>query len=68
MTSELLRKLLVAGAAVAAISVAACGKPAEKADAAAAEATDAAATATDAAAAATDAAAASTDAAAAAAA
>ncbi|HQT55045.1 MAG TPA: hypothetical protein PKX06_16445, partial [Phenylobacterium sp.] len=68
MTSELLRKLLVAGAAVAAISVAACGKPAEKADAAAADATDAAATATDAAATATDAAAASTDAAAAAAA
>ena len=32
MTSETLRKLLVAGAAVAALSVAACGKPAENAD------------------------------------
>ena len=31
MTSELLRKLLVAGAAVAALSVAACGQPAEEA-------------------------------------
>jgi predicted outer membrane protein len=30
MTSDMLRKLLVAGAAVAALSVAACGKPAEK--------------------------------------
>ena len=75
MTSDMLRKLLVAGAAVAALSVAACGKPAEKADEAAAAATDAAATATDAAAtadtAATDASAAAataTDAAAAAAA
>jgi hypothetical protein len=29
MTSETLRKLLVAGAAVAALSVAACGQPAE---------------------------------------
>jgi hypothetical protein len=29
MTSETLRKLLVAGAAMAALSVAACGKPAE---------------------------------------
>ena len=32
MTSDMLRKLLVAGAAVAALSVAACGKPAEKAE------------------------------------
>jgi hypothetical protein len=42
MTSELLRKLLVAGAAVAALSVAACNKPATEAatnaDAATAEA------------------------------
>ena len=29
MTSELLRKVLVAGAAVAALSIAACAKPAE---------------------------------------
>lgn len=43
MTSEMLRKLLVAGAAVAALSVAACGKPAEKAEEA--PAADAAATA-----------------------
>ncbi len=35
MTSEVLRKLLVAGAAVAALSVAACQKPADKTDAAA---------------------------------
>jgi hypothetical protein len=34
MTSEVLRKLLVAGAAVAALSVAACQKPADKTDAA----------------------------------
>ena len=62
MTSDMLRKLLVAGAAVAALSVAACGKPAEKADDAAAPAAEAAAPAADAAAttdaAATDAAAA----------
>ena len=32
MTSEVLRKLLVAGAAVAALSVAACQKPAPAAD------------------------------------
>ena len=32
MNTELLRKLLVAGAAVAALSVAACNKPADKAD------------------------------------
>ena len=32
MTSEVLRKLLVAGAAVAALSVAACQKPAPTAD------------------------------------
>ena len=31
MTSEILRKLLVAGAAAAALSVAACGQPAEEA-------------------------------------
>jgi len=31
MTSEILRKLLVAGAAVAALSIAACNKPAEPA-------------------------------------
>ena len=45
MTTELLRKLLVAGAAVAALSVAACNKPAEKAPEAAADATTAAAAA-----------------------
>ena len=38
MTTEILRKLLVAGAAVAALSVAACGQPAETTDEAAAEA------------------------------
>lgn len=43
--TELLRKLAVAGAAVAALSVAACNKPAEKAPEAAAEATNAAAAA-----------------------
>lgn len=32
MTSDILRKMMVAGAAVAALSVAACGKPAEKAN------------------------------------
>ena len=48
MTSDMLRKLLVAGAAVAALSVAACGKPAEKAEDAAATAEAAATTATDA--------------------
>ena len=48
MTSEVLRKLLVAGAAVAALTVAACGKPAEKP---AEAATDAAAAPADAAAA-----------------
>ena len=53
MTSEVLRKLLVAGAAVAALSVGAC----KKAEAPAAS--DAAAAASDAAAAASDAAAAS---------
>jgi predicted outer membrane protein len=35
MTSDVLRKVLVAGAAVAALSVAACSKPADKTDAAA---------------------------------
>ena len=43
--TELLRKLAIAGAAVAALSVAACNKPAEKAPEAAAEATNAAAAA-----------------------
>ena len=43
MTSQLLRKVLVAGVAVAALSVAACQKPADKAaDSAAAASTDAA--------------------------
>jgi hypothetical protein len=56
MTSEVLRKLLVAGAAVAALSVGAC----KKADAPAAS--DAAAAASDAAASASDAAAAASDA------
>jgi hypothetical protein len=44
MTTDLMRKVLVAGAAVAALSVAACSKPADKpADASAAPAADAAA-------------------------
>ena len=64
MTSDMLRKLLVAGAAVAALSVAACGKPAEKAEDAAATAEAAATTATDAAATADAAAAPAADAAA----
>ena len=52
MTSDLLRKVLVAGAAVAALSVAACQKPADKAaDAANAASTDANAASADAAAA-----------------
>ncbi len=58
MTSDTLRKILVAGAAVAALSVVACSKP--KADSAA---SDAAAAASDASAAASDAAAAASDAA-----
>jgi poly-gamma-glutamate capsule biosynthesis protein CapA/YwtB (metallophosphatase superfamily) len=45
MNSELLRKLLIAGAAVAALSVAACNKPADKADTAATAATSSANTA-----------------------
>jgi hypothetical protein len=49
MTSEVLRKLLVAGAAVAALSVAACQKPANTAAADASNAAaDASAAATDA--------------------
>jgi hypothetical protein len=44
MTTDLMRKVLVAGAAVAALSVAACSKPADKpADASAAPAADASA-------------------------
>ena len=45
MNSELLRKLLVAGAAVAALSVAACNKPADKTGDAATAATTSANTA-----------------------
>ena len=76
--TEVLRKMLVAGAAVAALSVAACGQPAENtadtntevaaevvANDAAAVANDAAAVANDAAAVTNDAAAATNDAAAA---
>ena len=61
MTSEVLRKILVAGAAVAALSVVACNKPKDAAaasDQAAAAASDASAAASDAAAAASSAAAA----------
>ena len=50
MTSEVLRKILVAGAAVAALSVVACNKPKEAAaasDAASSAASDAAAAASD---------------------
>ena len=58
MNTSSLRKLIVAGVAVTALSVSACSKPAEKAaDTAAVTATDAAATATDAAKTAADAAA-----------
>jgi hypothetical protein len=65
MTSEALRKILVAGAAVAALSVVACSKKSEPAAAsdAAAAASDASAAASDAAAAASDAAASASDAA-----
>jgi len=60
MTSEVLRKILVAGAVVASLSVVACNKPKDAAaasDAASAAASDAAAAASDAAAAASSAAA-----------
>lgn len=64
MTTDMFRKILIAGAACAALSVAACSKPAEEKTEAAATATDAAATATEAAADATAAAATATNAAA----
>jgi hypothetical protein len=40
MTSEVLRKILVAGAAVAALSVVACSKPAPAADSSAVSSSD----------------------------
>jgi hypothetical protein len=66
MTSEVLRKILVAGAAVAALSVVACKKAETPtaSDSAAAAASDASSAASDAAAAASDAAAAASSAAA----
>lgn len=59
MTTDLMRKVLVAGAAVAALSVAACSKPADKPADASAPAADASAPAAAPAAPAADAAAAS---------